>query len=262
MTNAELPVAKTAVLYRMAMDHHVCPYGLKARDLLDRNGYAIDDRLLTSRDDVEFFKLQHDVKTTPQIFINGIRIGGYDNLRRHFGKSVPEPGETSYKPVIALFGMTASMALATSVAVYGTPLTMHALEWFIAFSMVVLALLKLQNIEAFSTMFLNYDLLARKWVPYSYIYPFAEGLAGVLMVAGVLTWLSVPIALAIGGVGAVSVFKAVYIDRRELKCACVGGSSNVPLGFVSLTENLMMIAMAVWMALGTVEVLFFHNFTM
>jgi hypothetical protein len=50
-----------------------------------------------------------------------------------------------------------------------------------------------------------------------------------------------------GAIGALSVFKAVYIDRRELKCACVGGSSNVPLGFVSLTENLMMIAMAVWM---------------
>ena len=42
-------------------------------------------------------------------------------------------------------------------------------------------------------------------------------------------------------------FKAVYIDKRELKCACVGGDSNVPLGFVSLTENLMMIGMAVWM---------------
>jgi hypothetical protein len=45
----------------------------------------------------------------------------------------------------------------------------------------------------------------------------------------------------------VSVFKAVYIDKRTLKCACVGGGSNVPLGFVSLTENLLMIAMAVWM---------------
>jgi hypothetical protein len=99
-------------------------------------------------------------------------------------------------------------------------------------------------------MFLNYDLLARRWVRYGHVYPFAEGLAGVLMIAGVLTWLSVPVALFIGTIGAVSVFKAVYIDRRELKCACVGGGSNVPLGFVSLTENLMMIAMAVWMALG------------
>jgi methylamine utilization protein MauE len=113
--------------------------------------------------------------------------------------------------------------------------------------MVVLALLKLQNVESFATMFLNYDLLAKRWVPYSYIYPFAEGVAGVLMIAGVLTWFSAPLALFIGVVGAVSVFKAVYIDKRELKCACVGGSSNVPLGFLSLTENLMMIAMAVWM---------------
>src|SRR5690606_11902350 len=71
-----------------------------------------------------------------------------------------------------------------------------------------------------------------------------------LMVAGVLIWLSVPDALFIGTIGAVSVFKAVYLDRRQLKCACVGGSSNVPLGFVSLLENLMMIAMAVWMGLA------------
>jgi hypothetical protein len=69
----------------------------------------------------------------------------------------------------------------------------------------------------------------------------------VLMAAGALKWVSVPVALFIGGIGAVSVFKAVYIDKRAIKCACVGGSSNVPLGFVSLTENVMMVAMAVWM---------------
>jgi len=115
--------------------------------------------------------------------------------------------------------------------------------------MVVLAILKLQDVEKFSAMFLNYDLLARRWVPYGYVYPYAEALAGILMLAGALTWLSAPVALFIGTIGAVSVFKAVYIDRRELKCACVGGSSNVPLGFVSLTENLMMIGMAAWMVL-------------
>lgn len=98
-------------------------------------------------------------------------------------------------------------------------------------------------------MFLNYDLLARRWVPYSKLYPLGEAVAGILMTAGVLNWLSAPVALFIGTVGAVSVFKAVYIDKRELKCACVGGSSNVPLGFVSLTENLMMIFMGLLMGL-------------
>ena len=241
---------RTATLHRMVMPSHTCPYGLKALHLLRREGYEVDDRRLTTREATDAFKAEHGVKTTPQVFIDGRRIGGYDDLRRHFGKRVAEPGATSYRPVVALFAMTLLMALAASVAVHATPFTGQALAWFIAFSMTVLALLKLQDVEKFSSMFLNYDLLAKRWVPYSYIYPFAEGLAGVLMIAGVATWLSVPVALFIGTIGAVSVFKAVYVDKRELKCACVGGSSNVPLGFVSLTENLMMIGMAVWMALA------------
>ena len=239
---------REAILYRMVMPSNTCPYGLKAKDLLRRAGYTVDDRHLTTRAQTDAFKAEHDVATTPQVFINGVRVGGYDDLRRYLGKPVADPKATTYRPVIVLFALTALTAMAASYAVSGSPFTLRAAEWFIAFSMVVLALLKLQNVESFATMFLNYDLLAKRWVPYSYIYPYAEGVAGVLMVAGALTWLSVPIALFIGTIGAASVFKAVYIDKRELKCACVGGSSNVPLGFISLTENLMMIAMAVWMA--------------
>jgi glutaredoxin len=234
----------------MVMPSHTCPYGLKALDLLKRKGFAVEDHLLTTREETDAFKAAHDVKTTPQVFIGGKRIGGYDDLRRHFGMKVAEPGSTSYRPVIAVFAMTALMAMAASQAVVGSPFTVRAIEWFIAFSMCVLAILKLQDVGRFSTMFLNYDLLAKRWVPYGIIYPFAEGLAGVLMIAGVLTWISIPVALFIGTIGAVSVFKAVYVDKRELKCACVGGSSNVPLGFVSLTENVMMVMMAVWMLTG------------
>ena len=238
---------RRATLYRMVMPDHICPYGLKALHLLRAQGYAVDDRWLTTRAETDAFKAEHGVGTTPQTFIDGARIGGYDDLRRFFGKAVRDPGATSYRPVVAVFAITALMALAASQAVLGTPFSARAGGWFISFSMCVLALLKLQDVESFSSMFLNYDLLARRWVPYAYIYPFAEAAAGVLMTAGVLTWLSVPVALFIGGIGAVSVFKAVYIDRRDIKCACVGGSSRVPLGFVSLVENLMMIAMAVWM---------------
>ena len=231
----------------MVMPAHTCPYGLKALDLLRRKGFAVDDRHLTTREETDAFKAAQGVRTTPQVFIDGVRIGGYDDLRRHFGMSVAEPGSTSYRPVAALFAIAALLAIAASHAAFGSPFTALALQWFGGFSMAILALLKLQDIGKFSTMFLNYDLLAKRWVPYGVLYPFAEGLAGVLMVADALEWLSIPIALFIGTVGAVSVFKAVYLDRRDLKCACVGGSSNVPLGFVSLTENLGMIAMAIWM---------------
>ena len=37
---------KTATIYRMVMPHHICPYGLKAIDLLKRKGFAVEDRWL------------------------------------------------------------------------------------------------------------------------------------------------------------------------------------------------------------------------
>ena len=174
-------------------------------------------------------------------------VGGYDDLRRHVGLSVRDPSATTYQPVIAVFTMAAAMAVGAAWAAFGDPFQIRTVEWFIAFSMCILAMLKLQDIDRFATMFLNYDLLARRWVRYGYVYPIAEGLAGVLMVAGALTWFSVPLALVIGTIGGVSVFKAVWIDKRDLKCACVGGGSNVPLRFLSFTENVMMVGMAIWM---------------
>ena len=238
---------KQAKLYRMVMKDHICPYGLKSKDLLEREGFKVEDHHLETREETDVFQEKHNVDTTPQTWIDGKRIGGYDDLRKYFGEEVKDENETSYKPIIVIFAVSFLMALAMSRAAYETVLTVRAFEWFIAVAMCFLAVQKLQDVESFSTMFLNYDLLARKWVRYGYVYPFGEALAGILMISGALVWLSSPVALFIGTVGAVSVFKAVYIDKRELKCACAGGSSNVPLGFVSLTENLMMMAMGIWM---------------
>lgn len=239
--------SKLAEIYRMVMPGHTCPYGLKALHLLKSRGYAVEDHHLASREQTDAFKAEHGVQTTPQTFIDGKRVGGFDDLRRFFGLRVRDKDEVTYVPVIALFAMAALMAVAAGWAAYGELISVRVVEWFIAIAMCLLALQKLKDVDAFATMFLNYDLLAKRWVPYGTIYPYAEGLAGVLMLAGALMWVSIPVALFIGGVGAASVFKAVYIDKRELKCACVGGDSKVPLGFVSLSENLMMVGMAIWM---------------
>jgi glutaredoxin len=238
---------KQAVLYRMVTPEHTCPYGLKARYLLRSRGYEVQDNLLTTREATEAFMKRYEVSKTPQTFIDGKRIGGYEDVRRFFGYRVPGPDDTTYKPVIALFSVAFLLAVAieflTGLPISGATLIPN----FIAVAMVLLALQKLKDVESFSAMFLNYDLLAKRWVPYSYVYPYVELVAGVLMLAHILPVISIPAAFFIGGIGAVSVIKAVYIDKRELKCACVGGDTKVPLGFVSLSENLMMIGMAVWM---------------
>ena len=82
----------TAKVYRMVMPDHVCPYGLKTVDLLERKGFEVEDHHLETREETDAFKAKHDVETTPQTFIGGKRIGGYDDLREHFGKSVQNIG--------------------------------------------------------------------------------------------------------------------------------------------------------------------------
>lgn len=239
--------SKHAVLYRMVTSEHTCPYGLKTKHLLSKQGYIIEDNKLTTREEINAFKKENGVETTPQTFINGTRVGGYEDTLKFFGYSMADPNATTYKPVIAIFSVALLLAVAVNVLLSWSLGWYAVVPHFISITMVLLALQKIRDIESFSSMFLNYDLLAKKWVPYGYFYPYAELTAGILMLAGVLSFVSIPLALFIGTVGAVSVFKAVYIDKRELKCACVGGDTKVPLGFVSLTENLMMVGMALWM---------------
>lgn len=238
---------KTAVLYRMVMPDHVCPFGLKSKHLLESRGYDVDDRHLQTREETDTFKAKYDVATTPQTFIAGERIGGHTELREYFGKTVLRSGDTTYAPVLAIFSVGLLLALGVGVLTEWEMGYAMLVPHFISITMVLLALMKLRDVESFSTMFLNYDVLARRWVPYGYVYPYAELLAGLLMFAGVLSYVSIPLALFIGSVGAWSVFQAVYLEKRTLKCACVGGDTNVPLGFVSLTENLMMVGMSIWM---------------
>lgn len=235
-------MSKKAILYRMVTKEHICPYGLRSKDLLEREGYLVEDNHLTSRNDTDDFKQKHGVETTPQTFIEEKRIGGYDELRKYFGKGEAGQNGTTYAPVIAIFSVAALLSLAFQFFVSEDFISIRTLVLFIAFSMTLLAVQKLKDLYSFTNSFITYDLLAMRWLRYGYFYPFLEAYAGIGMVAQLPAIAVAPFSLFIGTVGAISVFKAVYVDKRELKCACVGGDSNVPLGFVSLSENIFMIA--------------------
>lgn len=231
----------------MVTPDHLCPWGIKARDLLERNGFEIEDEHLDSMEANKAYKKRAGYDETPQIFIEGKHIGGYDALREHLGLPAEGREGKTYQPVIAIFAVAFLMALTTAYALSGAFPIVRILELFIAFSMCILGIQKLQNLSTFTTGFVQYDLLAQKDVRYAYLYPFVETGAGILMIAGLFTWIAAPAALVVSTVGAISVYKAVYLEKRDLQCACTGGGDGVPLGFISLTENLMMMAMAIWM---------------
>ena len=80
---------REATLYRMKLSDHECPYGLLAKRMLEDAGFAIEEHLLITRDEVDAFQTEEGVSTTPQIFIDGKRIGGSEELAAYL-EQVPQ----------------------------------------------------------------------------------------------------------------------------------------------------------------------------
>lgn len=73
---------QSVILYRMVLSDHTCPYGVRAKQLLESREVEFEDRILSSRDEVDAFEDEHEVDTTPQLFVDGERIGGSEELER------------------------------------------------------------------------------------------------------------------------------------------------------------------------------------
>ncbi|MEO1397082.1 MAG: glutaredoxin [Cyanobacteria bacterium J06634_5] len=218
----------------MSTSEHECPWGLKAVALLQEKGIEFEDHKLTSKPETDAFKGKHQVTTTPQIFFGEERIGGYTDLAAWLEVEA-EGAEYSYTPVVALFSTAGLVAWSAALGIPG----------FMGMSLSMLASLKLMDLEAFTEGFEKYDLITKQVKPYGKVFPFLELLLGLGFLSGAAPVATGLGSLALGTSGAISVFKAVYIDKLELNCACVGGNSKAPLGVVSFLENAIMIGMGV-----------------
>lgn len=72
----------TAVLYRMVLPEHECPFGRRAKQLLEEANFEIEEHILSSREEVDAFKAKHGVTTTPLVWVDGKRIGGSEEVAK------------------------------------------------------------------------------------------------------------------------------------------------------------------------------------
>jgi glutaredoxin 3 len=77
---------RKAVLHRMVLPDHECPYGVRAKEMLDQAGFEVEEHILASREEVEAFKIEHGLSTTPLIFIDGEKLGGSRDLERYLAE--------------------------------------------------------------------------------------------------------------------------------------------------------------------------------
>ena len=136
----------------------------------------------------------------------------------------------SFIPLVAVFG--------TSFLI--TITLIKSFQVFMGISICLLAMLKLMDIQSFGVSFKKYDLISSRFSIWIFIYPFCELLIGLSFLLLSPPSSIVLIALILGIIGMISVFKAVYLDKLKLNCACVGGNAKTPLGIISFIENLLM----------------------
>jgi hypothetical protein len=114
------------------------------------------------------------------------------------------------------------------------------------FFLVVFSMFKFFDMEGFADGFQMYDLLAKRFRPYAYVYPFIElclGLGYLSHWRPLVVYLTTIIVLTFGSIG---VLRALF-KGLDIECACMGTVLHVPLSTVALIEDLGMAAMAAGM---------------
>ena len=85
-----MPETRTATLTRMVLPDHECPFGIRAKAMLEQAGFTIDEYILDNRAAVEAFKAKHGVTTTPLIEIDGETIGGSNDLEAYLASAAAD----------------------------------------------------------------------------------------------------------------------------------------------------------------------------
>ena len=81
---------RTATLHRMVLPDHVCPFGVRAKALLEQADFTVDDRQLTTREEVDAFMAKEAITTTPVTFIDGNRYATSEALEQYLAGAPAE----------------------------------------------------------------------------------------------------------------------------------------------------------------------------
>jgi len=160
----------------------------------------------------------------------------------------PEKASSYFPLILILFYLLGATAL---LEVALAPFDgMRAMRHFMAGFFLVFSFFKLLDVRSFAVSYSGYDIVARRWPGYGFLYPFLELALGAAYLANLWPMISNLATLAVMGASTVGVVQAL-LARRKIQCACLGTVFNLPMSSVTLIEDLLMIAMAGAMLIAT-----------
>lgn len=153
----------------------------------------------------------------------------------------------TYKPILLVFGYILGATLLVEFASGGFD-WMRWMRHFMAGFFLVFSFFKMLDVPAFAASYSSYDVLARRWLGWGYVYPFVELALGILFLLDFQPVLTNWLTLAVMGISTVGVAQSI-LKKRRFQCACLGAVFNLPMSHITLFEDLLMVGMSVLMLL-------------
>lgn len=152
------------------------------------------------------------------------------------------PWLTTYKPILLIFAYLIILTATIMVAGKGTSL-MHGMDIFMAGFFLTFSFFKFLDLQGFADSYSTYDIIARNFRAWGFIYAFVELGLGLAYAAHFQPFITNIVTLAVMLVSIVGVLQSV-LNKRKIKCACLGAVFNLPMSTVTIVEDALMIAMS------------------
>ena len=114
---------------------------------------------------------------------------------------------------------------------------------FMAAFFFVFSFFKMLDLKGFSESYATYDIIARKWMGWGYVYAFIELLLGIAFLTRFNPLLTNAVTFVVMTISIIGVLQSV-LNKRKIKCACLGAVFNLPMSTVTIVEDALMIGMA------------------
>lgn len=154
----------------------------------------------------------------------------------------------TYKPVLLIFAYITGITLLVEW-MQGGFLWMRWMNHFMAAFFLVFSFFKLLNIKGFAESYSMYDIVAKQWKGWGYVYAFTELALGIAFLTGFNPIVTNAVTFVVMTVSILGVLQSV-LNKKKIKCACLGDVFNLPMSTITIIEDALMIGMSGFMLLA------------
>lgn len=154
---------------------------------------------------------------------------------------------TTYKPILLIFAYITGFSVLSEFFSSGFNI-MHAMHVFMGGFFIAFSFFKLLDLKGFAYSYMSYDVIAKKWVGWGYIYPLVELALGAAFIFHYQIFAATVITLVVMGISSIGVIQSL-VSKKKFQCACLGTVFNLPMSNITLIEDLLMVVMSIVMLL-------------